>query len=312
MSKIGAILSGEDLTLPKSEFVTVVKAYDPSSSFYFVTNRFVVCDTEASPEVLMGRCAYTRLSGLLIEDHREVYRMLRGKTIKWEGYSFDDNKPNVPYWIKNIDCSVNLDDPDYIIATIKCEEDYNMLCQKVSKRRWIDRRPRARKFFHPSALYPKLARAIVNLTGSIEGSILLDPFAGTGSIPIEASIIGLEVIALDLSRKMVKGMYENMKQFNQDWLGIIRADSRNIPLNEIDCIATDIPYGRSSRIFGKMEDLILSFLLESSRILRKGKRAVIMHPSTLEIDLKGFKVEETHKIYVHRNLIRQITVMRRC
>jgi tRNA (guanine10-N2)-dimethyltransferase len=45
-----------------------------------------------------------------------------------------------------------------------------------------DRRPHKKPFFHPGAILPKLARALVNLSQVKEGERLLDPFAGTAGL----------------------------------------------------------------------------------------------------------------------------------
>ena len=43
-------------------------------------------------------------------------------------------------------------------------------------------------------------------------SIIVDPFCGTGGIAIEASLLGLEVLASDLDSRMVEGTKSNL-----DW-----------------------------------------------------------------------------------------------
>ena len=52
---------------------------------------------------------------------------------------------------------------------------------------WVIRRPRARPFFHPAAIFPKLSRALVNLSRVGAGEVFLDPFCGTGSLLLEAT-----------------------------------------------------------------------------------------------------------------------------
>ncbi|GIQ99269.1 MAG: hypothetical protein CM15mP6_2860 [Methanobacteriota archaeon] len=59
--------------------------------------------------------------------------------------------------------------------------------------------PTDRPFFKPVTLDPRLARLMVSL--SFSGgppSMIVDPFCGTGGIAIEASLLGLEVLASDL------------------------------------------------------------------------------------------------------------------
>ncbi|GAH56289.1 unnamed protein product, partial [marine sediment metagenome] len=57
---------------------------------------------------------------------------------------------------------------------------------------------------------PKIARALVNLSGVKEKELFLDPFCGTGGILIEAGEIGARVIGIDVQGKMVRGAEENL------------------------------------------------------------------------------------------------------
>jgi tRNA G10 N-methylase Trm11 len=58
-------------------------------------------------------------------------------------------------------------------------------------------------------LPPKLARIMCNLTGLQTGTIW-DPFCGSGTIPMEAAILGLNVLASDISEEAIKSTEENL------------------------------------------------------------------------------------------------------
>lgn len=51
---------------------------------------------------------------------------------------------------------------------------------------------------------PKIARALVNLSGVKDKELFLDPFCGTGGILIEACMVGARIIGADVQDKMVK------------------------------------------------------------------------------------------------------------
>jgi tRNA (guanine10-N2)-dimethyltransferase len=179
---------------------------------------------------------------------------------------------------------------------------------------WVTRRPRSRAFFHPSAIFPKLSRALVNLSGVQAGEAFLDPYCGTGSLLIEASIIGAEPVGIDLARKMVRGARRNSIKYGQPWLGIVRGDSRRLPIREVGAVATDIPYGRASSAGGLESSEILRSLVEGAEhVLPVGRKLVVMHPKSLEVEevVGGLRIEEELDIYIHRTLTRTITVMRR-
>ena len=149
---------------------------------------------------------------------------------------------------------------------------------------WATRRPRSRAFFHPSAIFPKLSRALVNLSGVQPGEAFLDPFCGTGSLLIEASIVGAEPVGIDIARKMVRGARRNSIKYGQPWLGLVRADSRSLPLREVGAVATDIPYGRASSAGGRKSSEILRSLVDGApAVLPRGRKLVVMHPKSLEV-----------------------------
>lgn len=313
MSKLLILLTGEEGSLPAAEAVATIRTYDKRASFRFPSRRIVLAETSAPSEPIMKRIAYAKVVGKVIEDIEGVMNFLKGKRIRWRCYTVDGGGTALPAWIEKIDAKVSLDDPEYEIATVVSGEKYDVLTiPSLMKKSWSSRRPRVRSFFHPSAIYPKLARALVNLTECMEGSTLLDPFAGTGSILIEASIVGIEPVGIDISRKMGLGMKMNMEFFGQDWLSVIIADSRRLPIRMVDGIVTDVPYGRASKTYFSDTESLTALLLEQAReILAAGKKIVIMHPSGTKVKCDGFSVEERHYIPVHRNLTREITVMRR-
>jgi tRNA G10 N-methylase Trm11 len=58
-------------------------------------------------------------------------------------------------------------------------------------------------------LPPKLARIMCNLTGLKKG-IIWDPFCGSGTIPMEAAILGYDILASDKDEGAVKATGENI------------------------------------------------------------------------------------------------------
>lgn len=112
---------------------------------------------------------------------------------------------------------------------------------------------------------------------------------------------------------MTAGALLNRSKFGQDWLGVIRADARRLPLVRVDAIATDIPYGKLSTTSGSTSVQILENLIkEASSVLASGRRLVVMHPDSLHVEGKyGFEIEEQLHLFVHKKLTRTITVLRR-
>ncbi|MBS7624770.1 MAG: TRM11 family methyltransferase [Candidatus Bathyarchaeia archaeon] len=182
-----------------------------------------------------------------------------------------------------------------------------------------ERRPRRRVFFHPSALTAKIARCMVNLAQARAGELLLDPFCGTGGILIEAGLIGCRTIGFDIKRFMAEGSMKNLRFFGIEPEALIVADARLPPIspNSVDRIVTDPPYGTAATTMGlTTRELLESFFSSASDIIREGGMMCIAAPKDIRVheigQRYGFKHLESHFIYVHRRLTREVAVFRYC
>jgi len=182
------------------------------------------------------------------------------------------------------------------------------------RRRWFDRRPRARPFFHPTSLHPRLSRLMINLAAPHDNAVVLDPFCGTGSIPLEASLIGLRGLASDISLKMCKGTLLNARRLGITELDVVQADARHLPFRRVDAIVTDLPYGRSSSLYGmEMDELLHSFFNELAFLVEPKRRCVILYSYELEKYVQDARFSRLYrfKIPVHRKLTRILSVLER-
>jgi len=170
------------------------------------------------------------------------------------------------------------------------------------------RRPSTRPFFHPGVMLPRIARAVVNLSLVRPGETLFDPFCGTGGLLAEADLVGASPLGSDADPAMVAG-----GRLNFPSLSLFLADARALPLRSgsVDAVATDLPYGQSSRIRGRdLGDLSARALGEIHRVLRPGRRAVVVTNREI-VDPAGslFQVLQVHRQRVHRSHTRRITVL---
>uniref|UniRef100_A0A7C3ZFQ5 tRNA (guanine(10)-N(2))-dimethyltransferase n=1 Tax=Archaeoglobus fulgidus TaxID=2234 RepID=A0A7C3ZFQ5_ARCFL len=174
------------------------------------------------------------------------------------------------------------------------------------------RRPDKRPFLMPSAIKPKLARALVNLTGVLEGEVFLDPMCGTGSFIIEAGIMGTRAIGIDFVEKIVRGCRTNLQHYSISG-EVILGDARMLPFKDesVDGIATDYPYLRSTRTAGSLENLYSKTAEEFQRVLKKGCRAAVVTNIEIENYFSDFKMELRSEEKVHGSLTRRIYLFRR-
>lgn len=316
------MLSGEETDLPAAEAEALTKMLDPAATFSRPERRVLIARSTASPGEIEARVAYSRRVGTLVEDElsEDDKRALRRGTFAVKVFDLlqrHDSVEMVARIAEEVGGRVDLENPEAELTIVRGEEGDYLALTRPSRmnQNWVARRPRARAFFHPSAIFPKFSRFMVNLTRVAPGEVFLDPFCGTGSLLLEAYEVGAVPVGIDLHSKMTSGATSNARKFGQVWSGVVRADARSLPISRVDALATDIPYGRVSSTSGSSPRAILENLINQARpVLDAGRRLVVMHPDTLGETLScldGFEVEERHSIPVHKKLTRMVTVMRR-
>ncbi|GEM_PF-913481 len=177
----------------------------------------------------------------------------------------------------------------------------------------INRIPLKRVDTASAPLEPAVSRLLVNLGGVDEGSIVLDPFCGSGGILAEARMCGAEVLCGDLVYRYVKTAKENLDFISEFFV----ADAGNAPLKDecVNCVVADPPYSRLSIIDEDIDVLYLNFLKNSYRVLKKGCRLVVSTICSLPIEdfgeEIGFEIVDIGFQYVNSTLVRKIVVFRK-
>jgi tRNA (guanine10-N2)-dimethyltransferase len=150
----------------------------------------------------------------------------------------------------------------------------------------------------------------VNLSGIEPGEVLLDQFAGTGGTLIEASLLGVRALGLDVDPLMLAGA-----RLNLPGAEVALADAARLPLRSasVDAVVSDLPYGQSVQIRGETLDrLYEESLAEVARVLRPGRRAVIVTHRPIErIAARHLTIVDRFEQRVHKSLTRRIMVLER-
>jgi tRNA (guanine10-N2)-dimethyltransferase len=336
------LLSGEHPTLPWAELRSVLEA--ESSSFSVRENRGQIVRLEADGEILdkvAARCGMTKLGCLEIafsgSSPGEIWRELN--KVRLNDFLGESDKVavritrlgNVPGGrveplerdigetvISRVPgTKVDLKKPQIILLGVLAENFFILGLRKgpLLKNLFFHRRPRKRPFFHATAMSVKLSRCMVNLARPRRDDLILDPFCGTGSILVEAGLMGFRIIGGDVKERMVSGCYANLKHFRLD-AGLVIHDARKTPFRSVDCMVADPPYGRASTTIGlDARDLLQAFFQESTHLLRKGGHICLAFPKELDVkkigEKVGFNFVESHFLYVHRSLTREIAVFRK-
>jgi len=341
VAKLFFLLSGENETLPASELTAILEA--EGYAFELVEKLDQVVRLEAdqnSVKAVQRKAAYTRICALelftckaqesairkmtnstnfqstLKEDESFAVRIKRVKTYAEKiGTVALEGKLGKHILQNTTKTKVNLKTPDKTFIGILTNEKlvFGVKLAEIAPKPFVERRPRKKPFFHPSAMPSKLARCMVNLAHAKTGELVLDPFCGTGSVIIEAAFIGCRVLGLDVQRRMTKGCLKNLKHFRIEPEGVVMADARMPPLTRVDCVVTDPPYGRSATTMKLTTKRIVEEVLFTTQdMLSEGQRICIASPKTLDIARigaeLGYKHLGSHFAYVHRTLTREIAV----
>jgi tRNA (guanine10-N2)-dimethyltransferase len=190
---------------------------------------------------------------------------------------------------------------------------FGLKIAEIPTKPFSQRSPQKRPVFHPTAMHAKLARTMVNLAQPKIGDLVLDPFCGTAGILTEAGLIDCHVLGFDAKPHMLRGGLQNLLHYGIEPEGMVVADARHPPVSRVDCIVTDPPYGRSASTLGMTtRHIVEDFLAAVSDMLSKGNRICMASPKNIKIvevgEEAGFKHEESHFVYVHGSLTREIAV----
>ena len=172
---------------------------------------------------------------------------------------------------------------------------------------------------HSGMLPPKLAKMMINFSGIIVSSTILDPFCGSGTILQEAVLLGYKnIIGSDFSNKAVSDTQTNLdwlfKNFpklskNDFKINIFQTDvsvlSSKITPQYIDAIVTEpylgpgninrLPFPQLEKEINKIETLYLSFFREAKKVLKTQGKIVIVLP-----------VFKTGKTFKYLNILKEI------
>ena len=208
---------------------------------------------------------------------------------------------------------VRLKDPQNEVRILMSDRLHVFLGERKIDRDILEtRKVGERPFFSPISLHPRYARALINLTGVKKGGTILDPFCGTGGIVIEAAFMGMKAIGSDFDPEMIAGTQENMDYYGLDMYDYEVLDISDIAerFGEVDAIATDPPYGRSTHTGGEdIESIYRRAMASFGDVLRMGGCAgvVLPHP----IDDKRLKLQSMFVQRVHGSLSRHYHIFKK-
>ncbi len=322
-------LSGEHESLPRSEALALVEAFSTRfSEIEFLEQCLIVEAEDLDVEVLGRRLAMTHriievlavcpadleslaqaASGLQLPPKKYL---IRARRIRDALPPADAVEREVGRILLARGYRADLSHPEMVLRAVITSGKIvlGQEAARTDRSSFEARRPHLKPFFHPGVLMPRMARALVNLTQVRAGETLLDPFAGTCGILIEACLIGVNGVGIEVQPSLVRGALCNLQGLD---CSLLLGDAKRLPLHDcsIDASVLDTPYGRSAKIMAASKELLLKESLEELfRVIRPGRRMAIVADSSIEalIQGAGFVVLEKHTDRVHRSLTRQIFI----
>ncbi len=208
---------------------------------------------------------------------------------------------------KGVRLRVDLDNPDVIIRVdVIFDEVYvgiDTTGDEALHRRGY------RVYDHPAPLNPTIASSLIMLSGWNSDRSLLDPMCGSGTILIEAAMIGrnippqkfrrekflfvnvfgeelleevraeaealesnvrMKLVGIERFRKHILGGITNARAACvYDTLDFVQADATRLCLKEVDVVVTNPPYGLRIARKGAIEDLYCGFLSSARDVVEE-------------------------------------------
>lgn len=331
------LLSKENIKLAKEEVLSLFNVKGKS------VDNMLFLDLEDIS--LSDRLAYTRkIYQFLFEaDRRDLIKKINGydwqsvyknnfcvRIHKFNASNFKEKELASHIWRRLKKPKVDLRNPKTSIEFFIFENKIyaTKLIQEL-EHDFESRKAHKRPELHPTALNPKLARALINLSGADKE--VMDPFCGGGGILIEAGLIGLRPVGHDLYKAMLKRAKTNLNYYKIKKYKLICQDALKIK-GKYDYIVTDVPYGLNTSIWVKkgnknekislkqtnrkqkienLEDFYFRFLKNLKKIM--GNKAVVIFPHYVNykklIKKANLKLEKEFSQFVHGSLTRKIVVL---
>jgi SAM-dependent methyltransferase len=205
---------------------------------------------------------------------------------------------NVALWPKTIAKNSLLAPPNAeILAIFSHEKLYIARTRVVYDSMLQQYRDESRPFISAEiSTSPKICRTLLNLAGARTGDTILDPFCGTGTLLMEAAMLGMKCMGVDIDGDQVQGARSNLKWLSKDMgekldYDIVKGDSReltSIVKKQVDAVAFEPLLGpiykshplrdEAEQTIEELTTLYRQVLTEISSIIRPDGRIAMTIP----------------------------------
>jgi tRNA (guanine10-N2)-dimethyltransferase len=332
-------VSGEDIELAKAEVELLLDYFFVDHEIKWI-KRLAKITAKTSPvNCLLNRAALAQFAGIILAEsssvddftqlvshddwtsHIKEQDSFAIKTLSLDKEARLNQRLQIEKELgthirKTTGAKVDLREPSVQILAL-IDSARILICKSnMSKLRALlrDREPSKKAFFHPSMMNSTLARVMCNLAGIRPDDVVLDPFCGAGGILCEAAYIGSSVVGIDLNWRLLMGAKKNLSKINENY-SLIQGDAQKIPIQSVNRIVSDPPYGRASSTRGNVASRLVESLLEMtpSILQSEGECMCLCSDSTMKLSQMvveaGLVVSRTLNMRVHSGLTREIVVI---
>ncbi len=314
--RIALMLSKHNIKLSRLEAIRLLKP-----KRHFLLNNVLFMDIDSHSLGLVGRLAFTKAAAIVLFSARTAENLLKkAKSFDFAG-QFDSsfmvsvsgaiNKKRVFGIVyENIkratgkDPKISLDSPGTRFLFFLQRPFFCGILIDKKNHNFSGRLPHKRPGFAPVSLSPRLALAMVNLSGVTNG-LIADPFCGTGGIIIEACLAGNRAIGSDIDKKMICLAEKNIAFFGLHNCRLLLKDALEFNI-KADAVVTEPPYGKNTKKIRK--DLYKKFITGCSY----SRTLVISLPRKIRITRQmQWKKVAVFKEYIHKSMTKYIYVLER-
>ena len=300
-------LSKEDLEIAKAE----VEALTGKKGELVEDFLFIEAESRDYSRIAYSKAVYELILEGTIDKIKKDLKNVDFEKIVVHNFKVEDHTGKLLETIADcINKPVKMKRPETLIEIFKIKNKIYVtkLLQKISHD-FEKRRPHNRPIAYPFSLKPKIARAMVNLTGMKKGEAILDPFCGTGGLLIEAALIGSRVEGIDIDHRMVEACKKNLESFAVKKYNIYEDDALNWK-GQMTYVVTDLPYSLNTKK-QELEPLYEKFLKVLEKNLKY--RAVIGSPDFIDmkklIKKANLKLVGEHSFFLHSSLTKKIFIV---
>ncbi len=317
------LLSGENILLAHEEIKSVIEAQGSKMEIVYDFPRLLVID--ADKKIDLSGCAMVTEASRFLSDidyiesidfapYRNIpinVRVIRHESAKDIDVMKTERRIGHLFYTKG--AKIDLNCPEKRIRLYVGDGwSYAGELMFLSSKEFAKRKASLRPFHMPVSLDPKVARAMVNLAGARAGDSILDPFAGTGGILIEAGLLKCRIFGIDIDKKMVEGTMTNLKHYGISNSMIKEGDAfdaRQMFGESFDAIVTDFPYGKNTRDVDVI-NMAERFLEYAPSVLNKGKYIVAASNFKDLTIPDNLKLKNLFEIYIHKSMSKWIYVLK--